>query len=169
MGDKTALRQALQTVTGPRPTRRAVRTVLTRCHRVAHAYLRQRQQSGTLREDLLGGDLEDRALDAIADLFERDAEGRFPELRRYYAERPLAEASPTAVEQDLRRLVAGTVTDWLFRSYTTADRSLANLLQALKRTIDLLRNSIRSENIRGAPESFFFKRRTAGCRARLCS
>lgn len=127
------LQTALQTTIGPAPTRRAVRTVVDRCHRMACAYLRRQQRTGALREDVLGEDVDDLALDAISDLFARDADGQFPELQRYFTDRDLsASASPTA-HHALRRLVMGTVTDWLFEAYRTADRSLSNAIRALKR------------------------------------
>jgi len=136
MEDTPPLPAALQTVLGSQPTRRAVRRVVDRCHRMAHAYLRQQRQAGALREDLLGEDVEDLAMDAIAGLFERDERGRFPELRRYFSDRSLTDASPAAVEEDLRRLVLSAVTDWLFEAYRAADRSLSNLIRNLKRVLN---------------------------------
>ena len=129
-------RDVLETVLGRRPTRSAVRRVVDRCHRMACAYLRQQQASGALREDVLGEEVEDLAMDAIAELFERDERGRFPELRRYFSDRDLEGRSPEAVDDDLRRLVVGAVTDWLFEAYRAADRSLSNLIRNLKRVID---------------------------------
>lgn len=133
-----ALRRALCTVTGERPTRRALHAVVDRCHQMACAYLRRQQQAGALREDVLGEDVDDLAIDAIAGLFERDDRGGFPELRRYFADRDLAATDPSTVEQDLRRLVLGTVSDWLFETYRSADRSLSNVIRALKRAADSL-------------------------------
>jgi len=127
---------ALEAVLGRRPPRSAVRQVVDRCHRMACAYLRQQQASGALREDVLGEEVEDLAMDAIAELFERDERGRFPELRRYFSDRDLEGRSRAAVDDDLRRLVSGAVTDWLFEAYRAADRSLSNLIQNLKRVID---------------------------------
>ena len=102
---------------------------------MACAYLRQQQASGALREDVLGEEVEDLAMDAIAELFERDERGQFPELRRYFSDRDLEDRPPEAVDDDLRRLVIGAVTDWLFEAYRAADRSLSNLIQNLKRVI----------------------------------
>ena len=130
------LQQALQTVTGRCPTRPSVRIVVDRCHRMARAYLRQQQQTGGLREDVLGEDLDDLAMDAIAGLFERDDQEQFPELRRYFADTDLQAASQSELEHALRQLVLGTVSDWLFDAYRAADRSLSNLIRALKRAVD---------------------------------
>jgi hypothetical protein len=133
--DLETLRKALCTLTGPQPTRDALHIVVDWAHRMACAYLRQQQQTGALREDVLGEDVDDLALDAVAGLFERDGRGRFPELRRYFADRPLADADPSSVKYDLRRLVLGTVSDWLFETYRSADRSLSNVIRSLKRVV----------------------------------
>jgi hypothetical protein len=130
------LQQALQTVTSREPTRPSVRIVVDRCHRMARAYLRQQQQTGGLRENVLGEDLDDLAMDAIAGLFERDDQGQFPELQRYFADTDLQAASQSELEHALRQLVLGTVSDWLFDAYRAADRSLSNLIRALKRAVD---------------------------------
>jgi len=129
----SSLQHALTVVTGPAPTRAATRRVVHHCHQIARATLRQQQQTGSLREDVLGEDVDDLALDAIADLFERDAQGRFPELRRYFDEGPLEDRPPKALLEDLRRLVQSAVTDWLFEAYRAADRSLSNQIRSLKR------------------------------------
>lgn len=133
MKDAPSVRRALSIAVGSAPTRAAVRVVVDRAHRMACAYLRQQQQTGNLRLDVLGEDVADLALDAIAGLFERDEDGEFPELQRYFADRDVAAMSPSALERDLRRLVLSTVTDWCFEAYRTADRSLSNLLRTLKR------------------------------------
>ena len=130
------LQESLQTVISQQPTRSAVRDLIDRCHRMARAYLLQQQQTGGLREDVLGEDIDDLAMDAIAGLFERDGRRQFPELQRYFADRDLTTASPTELERALRQLVLGTVSDWLFEAYRAADRSLSNLIRALKRAAD---------------------------------
>jgi len=108
---------------------------------MACAYLRQQRQTGALREDVLGTDVEDLAMDAIAGLFERDEQGQFPELRRYFSDRELGSARPESLEEDLRRLVLSAATDWLFEAYRAADRSLSNLIRALKRALSSRRDA----------------------------
>lgn len=103
---------------------------------MACAYLRQQKTTGGLHEDLLGEDVDDLAMDAIAGLFERDEQGRFPELHRYFADRDLNGMSAADAEAVLRRLVMGAVTDGLFEAYRAADRSLSNLIHNLKRVLD---------------------------------
>jgi hypothetical protein len=129
------LRRALWIATGPDPTQRATRRVVHRCHQFACVTLRQQKQTGSLREDVLGEDVEDLAMDAVAGLFERDDHGQFPELRRYFGGRVAKDCSEDQLIEDLRRLVQSAVTDWLFEAYRAADRSLSNQLRSLKRAL----------------------------------
>jgi hypothetical protein len=135
-GDSPALQRALRVMTGPDPTRRATRQVVRRCHQIARAALRQKKRAGSLREDVLGEDLTDLAVDAIAELFERDEKGQFPELQRYFGGQVAPGRSEGPLTEDLRRLVQSAVTDWLFEAYRAADRSLSNQIRALKRAVD---------------------------------
>jgi hypothetical protein len=129
------LHRALWIVTGPDPTQRATRRVVHRCHQFACITLRQQKQTGSLREDVLGEDVEDLAMDAVAGLFERDDHGQFPELRRYFAGRVAKDCSEDQLVEELLRLVQSAVTDWLFEAYRAADRSLSNQLRSLKRAL----------------------------------
>ena len=134
-GDRLTLWRALRVATGPDPTPRATRRVVRHCHQIARATLRQQQRTGSLREDVLGEDAGDLAMDAIAELFERDDQGRFSELRAYFGGQLAAGRSEQEVEEKLRRLVQSAVTDWLFEAYRAADRSLSNQIRALKRAV----------------------------------
>ena len=133
------LRAVLLVVVSNTPTRHAIRALVDRCHRIAAAYLRHRQRTGHLHRDLLTEPVGDLAFDALGDLFARDAHGRFMELRGYFAtgdERAAEEvraATEATLERRLRGLVLSAVSDWLFATYRTADRSLARLIRRLKR------------------------------------
>ncbi|WP_263785469.1 hypothetical protein [Salinibacter grassmerensis] len=134
-GSTLTLPRALRVATGPSPTQRATRRVVHRCHQIARVTLRQQKRTGSLREDVLGEDVEDLAMDAIAGLFERDDRGRFSELRRYFEGQVSPDHSEEKLIRDLRRLVQSTVTDWLFEAYRAADRSLSNQIRSLKRAV----------------------------------
>jgi hypothetical protein len=155
-GEQPPLSAILLDVLGPRPSRPGTKALVARCHRLARAYLRKRDRSSTLREDVLGEDLDDLALDAIGGLFERDENGAFSELQRSFrsclepiasgetvgeeAEEPSLPALIDAAEDEalhsaLRRLVWSAAGDWLFETYRTADRPLSNQIRALKRAV----------------------------------
>lgn len=129
------LREALVVTLGLAPTQRATRQVVYRCHQIACATLRQQKQTRSLREDVLGEDVEDLAMDAIAGLFERDDQGQFPELQQYFGGSVDRDRSEDQLVEDLRRLVQSAVTDWLFEAYRAADRSLSNQIRSLKRAV----------------------------------
>lgn len=130
------LRKALAVIVGPNPTQRATRQVVHRSHQMACATLHQQKQTRSLREDVLGEDVEDLAMDAIAGLFERDDQGQFPELQQYFGESVDRDRSEDQLVEDLRRLVQSAVTDWLFEAYRAADRSLSNQIRSLKRAVN---------------------------------
>ncbi len=148
-GSGPPLAALLRDVLSECPRRRAVKALAQRCHQGAQAYLRKRTRSGTVRREVLGEDVGDLALDAIANLFERDEEGRFPELRQYFwshfhGEGPIREeklhdmicaAEEASLESALRRLVWSAAGDWLFEAYRVADRSLSNQIRSLKRAV----------------------------------
>lgn len=130
----------LETLLGPDPSRQATRRIVSRCYRIARAYLHQHRRTGALREDVLGEDVGDLAMDAIAGLFERNDQGRFPELRRYFRDAscgafPPEDQDEHDLERALRRLVHSAVADWLFEAYRAADRSLSNQIRSLKRAL----------------------------------
>ena len=77
----------------------------------------------------------DLALDAISDLFERDVEGRFIRLIRYFEDQDYRSCDERELWTLNRRLIAGTVSDALFRNYRESDPSLARIIRNLKRGI----------------------------------
>ena len=114
---------------GPAETR----TVVSVCHRLAEAYLRT---TYVTNRSLAGLTLEDQAMDAIADLFERSGP-RFPVLEAYVTE---SEETIRAMSRDemverLRPLVHGVVTDRIFESNGEVDASLSRLIRSVKRAV----------------------------------
>ena len=110
-----------------------VRHVVAVCHRLAKAYLRT---SFVTNRRLAGLTLDDQAMDAIADLFER-SEHRFPAIAAYFDHDADAvrDASAGALVERLRPLVHGAVTDRLFESNGEVDASLSRLIRAVKRAV----------------------------------
>jgi hypothetical protein len=110
-----------------------VRCVVAVCHRLAKAYLRT---SFATNRWLAGLTLDDQAMDAIADLFER-SESRFPAIAAYFdhdADAVRSASVETLIER-LRPLVHGAVTDRLFESNGEVDASLSRLIRAVKRAV----------------------------------
>lgn len=117
------------------PERQSVARLVDLCFRMAKVYLRRRAQAGRLNPNFFGLTLDDLALDCIADLFERDEEGRFPQLIAYFD--PVLEGNPSRARLlgATRRLVFSKVSEGLYRRYREADPSLARLIRNLRYAI----------------------------------
>lgn len=137
-----SLPQALAALVGGGAGPQAARVVVAAAHRLAKAALR----TATTNRQLQGLSLDDQAMDAIAELFERTSEGRFPVLEAYFDtcfdEEPVDDApdalrrlSPKAALQRLRPLVQGAVTDRVFESHGETDASLSRIIRAVKRAV----------------------------------
>lgn len=125
------LEPALASVLSDDPSRHAVEYVVRCCHRMALAYLLRKIRRGGLFVSLFGVTVEDLALDSIAELFQRDEDGRFPVLNTYFGNRE-DEVSGTSLEIALRRLVFSKVNESLFRRYHEADPNLARIIRNVK-------------------------------------
>jgi len=77
----------------------------------------------------------DLALDAVADLFERDSHDQFPHLKRYFSSQDWESLSDRELWTINRKLVSGAVADSYFRNYRLADPSLARIIRNTKRGV----------------------------------
>ncbi len=115
-----------------RPERAAVNKLVDECYRLALAYLQKKARSGYLLPQLFGLTLEDLALDCFADLFQRDARGRFNLLDQYFASVKWQEMDDQDLYIVLRRLIFSKVNEGLFRRYREADPTLAKIIRNIK-------------------------------------
>lgn len=125
------MRNTVQSVLSESPHRNAVQTLYGECHRFALAYLRCKRRGHYLKERI-GLSLEDLAVDCIADLFERDEDGRFVQLSEYFNSAGWPNLSEEAATIALRRLVFSKVSDGLFRRHREADPQVAKIIRNLK-------------------------------------
>lgn len=105
------------------------------CRNLAEAYLRVRRVGRVAAHR--GQTVEDLALDLVADLFRRDAAGRFVVLREYFDPVP---TDQTAAAVNLRRLVFSAVGEGLFDHHRSFDPGLARIIRNVKaaaRRLDL--------------------------------
>jgi len=114
---------------GPTETR----IVVHACHELAKAYLRT---TYVKNRSLAGLTLDDQAMDAIADLFERSGR-RFPVIESYFKDAPetIRSMPYEQVMEQLRPLVCGSVTDRIFESNGEVDASLSRLIRSVKRAV----------------------------------
>ena len=115
------------------PGPEAVRRYVDLAHRLAQAALRAGRFH---RQAEIGvSDSRDLALDAIADLFERNDQGGFPRLDRYFESLDWETLSPQELWTINRRLISGVVADATFRNYRLSDPSLARVIRNTKRGV----------------------------------
>lgn len=101
------------------------------CHSMALAYLRikaSRRKLYMLRSECL----EDVAWDSIAELFERDDDGRFIRLLSYFNDVSEEINHDSGVNRHLRGLVFTKVEDYIFTSFGAKDPSLKKIIRNLK-------------------------------------
>ncbi|MFW5955601.1 MAG: hypothetical protein ACOCSK_02560 [Rhodothermales bacterium] len=126
------LHKTLACVLSDQPTSRAIRDLVDRTQRIALSYLKQKAAGGSLRSEYFGLTLEDLALDCCAELFERDASGRFTTLRSYFDALRWPAMSDTDVQIALRRITFSKVNEELFRRYRANDPNLAKIVRNIK-------------------------------------
>lgn len=131
MACSASLRSLIASVVSADPSRVKTKGFVHHCHSLACAYLQQKRNvSGMARE---GISLEDMALDCIAELFERNAEGRFERLVEYFSTVSWQEIDDDELFAATRRLVFTAVNDRLFEHYRESDPSLSRIIRGLKR------------------------------------
>ncbi|MEM6334917.1 MAG: hypothetical protein AAF752_00020 [Bacteroidota bacterium] len=122
----------ISSVIGDQPDRVAVRDLVEESHKFAMAYLWKKVRQQRLLTDMFRLSVEDLALDCIADLFQRDEEGRFNQIATYFESVKWEDLDEAGLQIALRRLVFSKVNEGLFRRYREADPSLAKIIRNLK-------------------------------------
>lgn len=128
---QSELDSAMASVLSDVPSRKAVEYLVRYCHRMAIAYLLRKIRRGGLYMNLFGVSVDDLAMDSIAELFQRDEDGRFSVLRTYFGT-PERDGTRPPLEIALRRLVFSKVRESLFRRYHEADPNLARIIRNMK-------------------------------------
>jgi hypothetical protein len=128
----SSLRSLILRLAGTPQARTDVAALVTACHRMAVAYLRVKSASGHFSPARFGLRLEDLALDGIADLFARDAEGTHPVIRALAARIAPGDPTDVTVEHELRRFVCSLVNRRIFDLYRQFDPSLARVIRNIK-------------------------------------
>jgi len=124
---KDSLKNLLMPVQKPAHVNR----VINLCHTFALAYLRMKAATGKMY--LFHGEkLEDLAWDFIADLFDKDEEGRFKVFCDYFNETDFRELDKHELQIRLRRLVFTSVEDNIFKFNGENDASLKKIIRNIK-------------------------------------
>lgn len=122
------------------------------CIRISYGYLRYKESRGyRIRESshLSESRLEEMAVDAIAELFERNALGEYVQLRRYF----LTYLKENRAEEDwivlLRRLLISRTEQALFRIFRERDPEYAKILRGIKLAVSKNSQFKIIENLQG--------------------
>ncbi|WP_103665893.1 hypothetical protein [Gracilimonas amylolytica] len=114
---------------------RSIKLLCDECHRIAVAYLRTKRSRHDLLLKYLFTDVNDLALDCVADLFYR-TDGQLEQFTNYFNEDTISDQAEEEVLIDLRRLVFSKVNEGLFRNFQRFDPSLSRIIRNLKRTLE---------------------------------
>lgn len=138
-GLATGLRADLQALSSGRTDHATLTRVVTVCHALATAFLRSKRGVRALaaRNGLRDTDI---AYDCIAELFQRDEDGGFLQLRAFFAGLPLARMTDEETLAHLRRLVFSRVNHGVFRICNEFDPALGRILRNVKLAIQALRS-----------------------------
>jgi hypothetical protein len=111
-----------------------VREFVQLCYLISRPHIIRKVRSGKLDLSILGISGDDAVYDCLADVFRRDATGKFVEIDTFFqreVEDP-ASASGESLLVQLRRLVIGKVNNNLVRLYSEADPALGKILRNIK-------------------------------------
>jgi hypothetical protein len=111
--------------------RKDVNRLVRLCHRYAYSYLRMKRSAGNYFV-IENENIEDLALDFIAELFQKEKDGSLVALQGYFKDKDLNTCTDADVKIELRKLVFTKVDDNLFRYYGEKDPSLRKIIRNLK-------------------------------------
>ncbi len=124
-------RRSLQTILDGTYTPLDVREFVQFCYLLALPLVRSKIHRGKLNLEILGLNEIDVVYDCLADLFRRDSEGMFTQVKSYFTSQNLdpAKAHEDDILVALRRLVFNRVHCSLVRLYSEADPVLGKILR----------------------------------------
>ncbi len=136
------LRELLQSMTSDRPPEAVVDEFVMFCRKTAVVLLRKKIAGGKLNLNHISLCVEDLALDCVADLFSRNAQGGFIQLQVYLRGTDVETMTEADLTAYMRRLVFAKVNQGIFRIYHDIDPSLSRLIRNIKISIHALENYV---------------------------
>lgn len=125
---KSTLEKALKSGVSAKETRDLVQC----CAFLALPLVRKKIGQGRLNLDLLAMTEEDIVFDSLAELFQRDGQGRFPQLDSYFTSFHLGELSEAEIIIHLRKIVFINVHKTIIRLYSETDPTMGKILRNIK-------------------------------------
>jgi hypothetical protein len=134
------IKQQLISVLLNRYTHVEVNSIVSLCHTLATTSLKYSIIEGSKNQDYIGISKSDVAYDCIADLFQKNEEGRFIKLEAYFSSFNIEEISNQEILVLFRRIVSSRVQQGLFQIYQQSDPSLGKILRNIKHSMHQLQN-----------------------------
>ncbi|MDP2207866.1 MAG: hypothetical protein Q8K98_03695 [Bacteroidota bacterium] len=115
-----------------------IREFIQICYDLAMPLVRKKIFLGKINLNILGMSENDLLYDCLADLFERDGSGRFPQIGEYFNREidDIKTSNETEILLTLRRLVFGKINQNFIRIYSEADPVLSKILRNIKQAVD---------------------------------
>jgi hypothetical protein len=133
----SSLRDDLHALLRGDPQPRQLNTVVNLCVALSMELL-SRKSGGKFLSHQQGLTPKDLAFDAVADLFQRDEDGRFLQFEAYFESFPPASTGDEELLIALRRLVYSRTNHALFRMYRDVDPILFKILRNVKLAVERL-------------------------------
>lgn len=135
------------------PTESEIRPFIRICVHLAMGYLKYKSSIGyriTQSKVDTESELEDIAVDAIADLFERNDQGEFVQISRFF--QPYLDEKRSEAEWMilLRRLITSRTDQALFRIFRERDPETAKLFRGIKIAVSNSQDLAIHENVQGS-------------------
>jgi hypothetical protein len=114
--------------------REDINKVIEICHKLAYSYLKMKaasQKFFLIRNE----NIEDMALDFIAELFQIEDEKNLVVLQNYFSSMDLKNMSDRDLTSELRKLVFTKVDDNIYRFYGKKDSSLKKIIRNIKMAV----------------------------------
>ena len=141
------LRHIISNLMQNNPRDESVREFINICRKIAVVHLRRKAARGRLHPELQSTDLNDVAVDCIADLFHRDESNNLIQIRAYFNGIAYQEMGEDELLAHITRLVLSKTNHRLFRVYNELDPALGKILRNIKLAIQALHNFVETERL----------------------
>lgn len=133
------LKDNLRAVLAGTHTRQQFDAVLRTAHALSCAFLARKKSTWSLTS-LHGFTLTDLAYDCIADLFQQDNDGLYPQINAYFKGLPFESLPEVELFSHFRRLVISKTGHRVFRILKEFDPALGKVLRNIKNAVHTLKN-----------------------------
>lgn len=135
MNNKESLKTLLIKLLHSTYSYKEINSVIDICFKISLSYLKYKQFKGTNFLDKFGLTPEDLAYDSIAELFIKNNDGLFVELKDYFKDIDLINIEEESLFSYLRRLVFSKTNNMIFKMHNTFNPGLSKVLRNIKRVV----------------------------------